>query len=511
MKQYQHCLIVLLAAFMTVSCQHKESPKYIIGVSQCMDDAWRQKMNDELETEQIFHPEVLLRYRQANSNSELQCMQIDSFIAEKIDLLIVSPNEADEVEPAVSRCYQAGIPVVVADRRLKGNDYTAFVGGDNKQVGYIIARCLQKLAQEKSTPLNVLEITGLAGSTPTVLRHQAMVEGLANDKQVRIVAQGCGQWEEAPSERMADSLLYVYTDIDVIVAQNDLMARGAASACRRHNLNIPIIGVDGMTGEHGGVEAILDGIITVTATYPSRGDLVLQRAVQILEGEKYPRNTILKSVLVGPDEASPMALLAEERASQVAAFNELKTKVNDLTQKYYTQKTIIGLLVALLLFVCGSGIALIRFIKYRQRVKQERDEKEQQLQKQQEQLQAMSQMLKQTQRKVPTRQEEERRFIEKLTMEIDKSMSDPELSVETLAADMGMSRSVLFRRVKAAIGQSPIEMIRHQRLQRARHLLESGTMTVQEVAYEVGFSSSGYFARCYKEEFGTSPGVEKIR
>lgn len=501
-------IFLILVAALTLcfsACQRNHRPHYVIGVSQCQDDAWRQKMNREMEYELVFHPDVTLQYRYADGDSHLQCLQIDSFISEGIDLLIVSPNEADEVEPAVTRAFRAGIPVVVADRKVKGEEWTAYVGGDNKKVGYLIAQWLRQYAATKDDQLNVLEVIGLPGSTPAVLRHQSMVEGLRYTPGIRVVAQGSGQWYLEPAERLVDSLLVVHPEVDVIVAQNDLMARGAAIASRRHNLNIPVVGVDGITGKGGGIEGIREGLITVAATYPSRGDIVLIRAMQILHGEAFPRNTNLPSVLVGRDEAEPMALMAEERETEVQAITELQDKLFSVTREYNAQRALTYVLIILVLVLIGFGIALWQFQMYSQRVQRERQEKEQQLQHQQEQLQLMTEKLERSRRKVPTAQEEERQFLERLGQEIEARMSDPELSVETLATALNMSRSVLFRRVKAAIGQSPVEMIRHQRLQRAHRLLESGTMTVQEVAYEVGFSAPSYFTKCYKEEFGFNP------
>lgn len=503
--------IFIFLSLSLCACQHNRKSEYVIGVSQCLDDAWRQKMKREMEYELVFHPEVELRFRYADGNSYLQCLQIDSFISEGIDLLVVSPNEADEVEPAVSRAFQAGIPVIVADRKVKGDDWTAYIGGDNKRVGYLIAQWLRRYAASNGGHLSVMEVTGLPGSTPTVLRHQAMLEGLRYEDGIRIVAQGCGEWNMDSAERLVDSLLVDYPNVDVIVAQNDLMACGAATALQRHNMDIPVLGVDGLTGPGSGVEAILDGQITVSATYPSRGDIVLTRAMQILHGEAFPRNTNLPSVLIGREEAEPMALLAEEREREVEALAELQNEFYAVNYEYDLQRALTYLLVFIVLILIGICIALWLFLIYAHRIRVDREEKELLLQHQQEQLHSMTELLEQSRRKVPTVQEEERRFVERLSQEIEKHMSDPEMSVEKLAASLGMSRSVLFRKVKAAIGQSPVEMIRHQRLLRARYLLESGTMTVQEVAYEVGFSAPGYFAKCYKEEFGTPPGDEKNR
>ena len=124
----------LILSFILMGCSSHQDP-YRIGVSQCLDDAWRQKMNYEMERELLLHPDMTLSRRIAYGSNELQCAQIDSFIKERVDLLIVSPNEAKQVQPAVTRAYRAGIPVIVADRRVPGDEWTAFIGGDNYKVG----------------------------------------------------------------------------------------------------------------------------------------------------------------------------------------------------------------------------------------------------------------------------------------------------------------------------------------------------------------------------------------
>ena len=134
MKKY-----LLLLPLVLVACTARQ-PQFRIGVSQCLDDAWRQKMNYEMERELLLHPDMHLTHRIAYGRNERQCAQIDSFIRERVDLLIVSPNEAEEVKPAVTRAFRAGIPVIVADRRVTGDEWTAFIGGDNYKVGQLMAQ-----------------------------------------------------------------------------------------------------------------------------------------------------------------------------------------------------------------------------------------------------------------------------------------------------------------------------------------------------------------------------------
>lgn len=233
MKRCKRLYILLLPLLAALSgCGTREtSAEYVIGVSQCSDDAWRTRMNEEMARELIFHPEMCLHIRQANDNSEYQCLQIDSFIAERVDLLIVSPNEAEEVKPAVSRVYDAGIPVIVADRQVSGEKWTAFIGGDNYAVGQLMAQWLLSIAPA-NRPLRVLEIQGLPGSTPMVWRHKGMMDGLQGHDNVQIVASACGAWFRDEARVVVDSLLSVHTQIDAVVAQNDQMAIGGYEVCK---------------------------------------------------------------------------------------------------------------------------------------------------------------------------------------------------------------------------------------------------------------------------------------
>ena len=141
---------IVTLCLLTTACSSR-APQYRIGVSQCLDDAWRQKMNYEMERELLLHPDMTLSRRIAYGSNELQCAQIDSFIRERVDLLIVSPNEAEQVKPAVTRAYRAGIPVIVADRRVTGDEWTAFIGGDNYKVGRLMAQWVIGKASDKGS------------------------------------------------------------------------------------------------------------------------------------------------------------------------------------------------------------------------------------------------------------------------------------------------------------------------------------------------------------------------
>ena len=108
---------------------------YVIGVSQCSEDIWRDKLNDELRMGAYSFDNAELRFVSAGDNDQKQIDQIDQFISDGIDLLIVSPNQVATITPAIDRAFDKGIPVIVFDRKTSSQKYTAYIGADNKLMG----------------------------------------------------------------------------------------------------------------------------------------------------------------------------------------------------------------------------------------------------------------------------------------------------------------------------------------------------------------------------------------
>ncbi len=511
MKTKLPFLVVGLLAALSCACTSKPNTQYIIGVSQCSDDAWRTKMNEEMNRELIFHSDMTLRIRQAQDNSDLQCAQIDSFIAEQVDLLVVCPNEAEEVKPAVCRAYDAGIPVIVADRQVTGEKYTAFIGGDNYAVGKLMAEYVTRQAElhhsTPARPLRVFEITGLPGSTPMRWRHKGLMDGIRSNRSIQIVGTGCGAWFQRNARLVTDSLLDVCPEVDVILAQNDQMAMGAYEACHKRlgDRRPLIMGADGIVGKGGGVEALLDGKIDVTATYPSKGDLVIQTAAKILHGEAYPRDVVLQTILIDRTAAEPIQQVAEEIDHQVYLIDVLEQRLNQLWDMSRSQQIAIACLMAFLLLAVILSIVLYNVYLYRRRVREERAEHARIVARQKEQLESVTAELERTKQT----QSLDEQFIQRLQTEIEKHIADTDFSVEMLSDALGMSRTQLFRRTKQLMGLSPVELIRHIRLRRGQQMLRNTDMTIQQIAYSVGFTSPSYFTKCYKELFDHLPADEQ--
>ncbi|MBQ7632424.1 MAG: substrate-binding domain-containing protein [Paludibacteraceae bacterium] len=334
-------LLACITGLFLVSCSTHEA-QYTIGFSQCFDDAWRQKMNAEMERQLLFHPEMELRMRVAYGDDALQCAQIDSFIAEGVDALIVSPSAEEGVQSAVTRAYESGIPVVLADRRVSGDQWTAFIGGDNYGVGVQFSTWLKQVQSETDHRLLVLEICGMEGSTPARLRHQGLIEGLAINGEGVTLNSVNGS---VSAYKAALAYLSVHKDVDAIVAQNDRMAIDASRAAR--DLDYPPLRIMGVDGASEGLQAIMEGVIECTATYPSRGDLLIETVAQILNGEPFTKDSILPSIIVDRGAAEAMLDLSSEMDHEVGTISMLKQRTDILSKEYRQQRTILWLIIIL--------------------------------------------------------------------------------------------------------------------------------------------------------------------
>jgi len=489
----RHIIIsALILSLILVGCSsHQE--QYLIGVSQCLDDAWRQKMNEEMERELLLHPEMTISRRIAYGSNEMQCAQIDSFIAERVDLLIVSPNVAEEVKPVVTRAYRAGIPVIVADRRVTGDEWTAFIGGDNYRVGQLMADWLLSVQAKKKQPLHVLEVAGLPGSTPATFRHQGMMEYLAESDGLQPhIESVMGSWYKEDAYKVVLEYLRTHKHVEAIVAHNDLMAIGAAEAVRDSKGygkgSVRIMGVDGILP---GLQAIVDGTIECSATYPSRGDMIIETAAHILSEEPYVRDTILETVLIDATIANPMLGQYRARLHDLETLHIVQLQSESRWQQIKNGKTIfiISTVFVGILFLLALGFLLYSQRTLRKEIKRDIIP----------QLVEVQEAIQLSRKDVA--------FGERMKQIVEDHLTDPNLNVEFLGSELALSRTQIFRRVKTITGKGPLDYIRERRLIRADELLRTTDMTVQQVALELCFSSPGYFSKCYKEYFGHLPSM----
>ena len=243
MKNYLLLSILCLAGIL-MSCTQKHT-RYRIGVSQCSDDEWRHKMNNEIVREALFYDGVEVEIRTAKDNNRNQIADIKYFIDKKVDLLIVAPNEAAAITPVVEKAYRQGIPVVVIDRKILSDKYTAFVGADNYEIGKDVGQYILNRLHGKG---KVLEITGLEGSTPAMERHKGLTDVLKEEPGIEITASVDGAWLQSVAGEKMDSVFQTNKNIDLVFAQNDRMAIGAYLSARQQQLEkeMLFVGIDAL-------------------------------------------------------------------------------------------------------------------------------------------------------------------------------------------------------------------------------------------------------------------------
>lgn len=311
----------------------------VIGVSQCSDDIWRTKLNEELSLAAGIN-DVRLVFSSADDDSQRQMAQIRKFVKDGVDLLIVSPNQSHTITPAVEEAYDAGIPVILFDRKIDSPKYTAFIGADNVEVGRIMGRFIADYLDGKG---KVVEIQGLEGSSPADDRHRGFMEALNNYPGISLQASPYGGWLQ---ENAFDAMRAVMADgirPDAVFGQNDRMALGARDALG-HPEDISFFGVDALPD--AGLQDVIDGVLTASYLYPTRGDLVMDLAMRILRGDPFERETLLESALVDSHNAGMLKMQEEEVAKQRSMVQDLSGKLDTFLLQYNTQRIIMWMVIA---------------------------------------------------------------------------------------------------------------------------------------------------------------------
>lgn len=367
MKQW---LYVVFLTLVFSACSDNNVKKYVIGVSQCSEDIWRDKLNNELVMSTYQHDNVTLKFASANDNDRLQKQQIEQFIKEGVNLLIVSPNQIHTISSVIDKAYDAGIPVILFDRKTDSRKYTAFIGADNYEAGHEIGYFIGQQLEGKG---NIAEICGLQASSPAIERNRGFMDALKIYPNVKVVARGYGDWIKESGVTAMDSILVQSKEsFQYVFAQNDRMALGALQSIKKHKVKgIKIVGIDALPVPGGGMENVRDGNLEASYIYPTRGDSVMQLALNILEKKPYKRDNYLKGALVTKANANVLLMQNEEMNKQTARLNALHGKVDTYLVQYNHQKMYIVLFSIILLLLIGIMVYIYRTILMKRRIEEE--------------------------------------------------------------------------------------------------------------------------------------------
>lgn len=372
-KGYISVVGVFVVSMLCSCSEHR----ILIGVSQCSNDEWRQKVNREIRIGQYKYKNVDVAICSADNDARRQVIQIDSLIDIGADLLIVAPSDVHTVTPAIDKAYKAGIPIILFDRKIGSDNFTAYVGADNVEIGRIMARFISEQLGGKGS---VLEIGGLRGSTPVVERHNGFVEEMHRHPGIATKTV-YSDWNVDGTRTLMTRLLNQGTLPDCVFGHNDAEALGAWEAAKAKGVerDIMFVGIDGLPGERQGIDEVLKGHFAASYIYPTKGETLIPLAMRILNHESFSRVNILPSSFVTSENAAIVEMQNNEIQSQLGALDGIYANINTYMKMYRSQKIIswLAVLVVVLLVILAAYNYYVYKTKARvgKRLRQIADEK----------------------------------------------------------------------------------------------------------------------------------------
>lgn len=353
--------LVLTAAvsLCLASCAGEKAHKrFVVGVSQCSEDTWRDKLNEELRIAATYY-DVDLQIKSANDDVRLQTEQINRFVEQGVDLLVVAPGQVS-ISPAIDKAYEKGIPVIVFDRRTRSNKYTAYIGADNHEIGASMA---EFMANANTAGTKVVELCGLSSSSPAIERDAGFDSVAAHRPNIDIVKKVYADWTEEGAYHVMDSLLSTpYPAFNCLFAHNDRMAMGARRAVVKHGIDpktIKLCGIDAMPQHGGGMQLVAEGKLFASSIYPTRGDEVMRLAMKILTHKPYDRENRLSSALVTEANARVLLMQNDETTRQQGHLSELRNRVDKTVSDFKTQRIYLLIMLGALFLLALAYVYVV--------------------------------------------------------------------------------------------------------------------------------------------------------
>lgn len=351
-------IFCILLSILQTACRLDKKSEYVVGVSQCSDDLWRETVNGEILREASFFQNMQVNIKTVKDDTRQQIKDIESFIDAGVDLLIVSPNESTAITPIIQKAYRSGIPVILLDRKIDTDDYTAYVGADNYQLAYELGLYVSDVLKEKG---NVVIMRGWKGSTADAERYRGFMDAIAKYPNIQVIAEKRGDFLKNVAEQQMEEVFKNHESIDLVFAMNDPMALGVHNAAMKYSGKSPfIVGVDALPGEGGGIENIQKGLIDASFIYPTGGDKVIDIASRILNKEPFDKENILYTAVVDKSNVRVLQLQTNQIFEHQHKFDKMNTLLDKSLLQYSNQRTLFYIsLIALCL------ISLLLFLAYK--------------------------------------------------------------------------------------------------------------------------------------------------
>ena len=337
-------------------------PKYIIGFSQCVDDPWRDVMNSEMSRELAYHPELKLEMLVAYNNSEKQVEQIRELVKKKVDLLIVSPNESKPLTPIIEEVYNAGIPVILIDRKTESEQYTAYIGANNYEIGKTAGKYISTQLNGKG---NIIEIKMEMTISPAIERSRGFRDFVVTAPNLKVVdaMENINGLDDIRNKLPV--MLRKHPEANIIFAQTDLLAETAYKIAQEQGRekDLFFVGVDGIPGTGRGIQAVEEGVLNASLLYPTGGAEAIRLALTILNKGSFTKQNDLQTIVINKDNAHILHNQMKKVNSLQESVERQTVKLDELNKTYSSQKArlyFVGILLSIVILLGSILLYLFR-------------------------------------------------------------------------------------------------------------------------------------------------------
>ena len=435
---------LLLILPLLASCS-RESDRFVIGVSQCSVDAWREAANNEIQQEAAFYNNLEVRFRSVHDDSQQQEKDIEEFMDEKVDLLVISPNESTYLTPVIEKAYLSGIPVILFDRKIDSELYTAFIGGDNRQIGNMAGAYAMNILMNTG---RICLIRGTKGSTADTERYEGFMESLRENSAFsgEVVSETYANFNRV---RASSAMMRILEDgggpFDLVFAFNDEMAAGVYDAYLSAGISDRpyIMGIDALLSPDGNgtIPYILKGMIDASLIYPTGGKDVVDLARRILLGEDFEKENVLNTEVVNSSNVRIYQMQMSQLLDRQRRVEELNSRIRTNSSKYERQQILTIFSFSLVAILALLSIALAYSYRTRNRLVQMLNEQNTRIKKQIESLEVQKKQLLDLSQQLEETTQAKLVFFTNISHEFKTPLSLISGPIDDLLATKGMPQS----------------------------------------------------------------------
>ncbi len=296
-------LLIFFILFLIVNAEEKI--KVIAFTQDTMANDFRKAQVLEAKNSVEKYENIKFLYSDAQGQTSLLIKQIDNFISNKVDVIIVGTNDAQAVVPIISKAYNQGIGVIILDRGINGNDYTSFINSDNIQIGKIGAEYIAKKLNGKG---EVLLFEGLKKADVTHLRTKGFMDEISKYKDIKVIKR-TGNYLRKDAIIETEKLVLDNIKVDAIFSQSDSMLSGFRAAYEKAGLDPSKIVTVGCDYTSEAKDAIKKGTQTASILFPLGGKQSIDVALEIIAKKDVQKHIIIPVKLVNKEnveEVSPV-------------------------------------------------------------------------------------------------------------------------------------------------------------------------------------------------------------